>query len=82
MGTPTKTTEASKFEDGNGADGKHYWLTPPDLYAALEMQPGKRPYPMALAEARPLESLYTSTTTVKPSLRCSGALFEREDADQ
>ena len=26
---------ANKFHKGNGADGKHYWLTPPALYAAL-----------------------------------------------
>lgn len=27
--------EANKFHRGNGANGKHYWLTPPNLYAAL-----------------------------------------------
>jgi DNA N-6-adenine-methyltransferase (Dam). len=26
----------NKFHEGSGADGKHYWLTPPDLYAALD----------------------------------------------
>jgi len=25
----------NKFHKGNGADGKHYWLTPPDLYDRL-----------------------------------------------
>ncbi len=25
----------NKFHLGNGSDGKHYWLTPPDLYATL-----------------------------------------------
>ncbi len=25
----------NKFHVGNGADGKHYWLTPPDLWATL-----------------------------------------------
>lgn len=25
----------NKFHVGNGADGKHYWLTPPDLFADL-----------------------------------------------
>lgn len=29
---------ANKFHDGNGGDGKHYWLTPPDLYAALDAE--------------------------------------------
>lgn len=29
---------ANKFHVGNGADGKHYWLTPPDLYAELDAQ--------------------------------------------
>lgn len=27
--------EANKFHAGNSSDGKHYWLTPPDLYARL-----------------------------------------------
>lgn len=26
-------TISNKFHDGNGDDGKHYWLTPPDVYA-------------------------------------------------
>lgn len=26
----------NKFHAGNGGDGKHYWLTPPDLYARLD----------------------------------------------
>lgn len=28
----------NKFHAGNGSDGKHYWLTPPDLYAALDAE--------------------------------------------
>lgn len=28
--------ENNKFHRGNGADGKHYWLTPPKLYEQLD----------------------------------------------
>lgn len=28
----------NKFHQGNGDDGKHYWLTPPELYAQLDAQ--------------------------------------------
>jgi hypothetical protein len=28
----------NKFHVGNGSDGKHYWLTPPDVYAALDAE--------------------------------------------
>lgn len=29
---------SNKFHEGNGDDGKHYWLTPPDLYDELDGQ--------------------------------------------
>jgi hypothetical protein len=28
----------NKFHSGNGSDKKHYWLTPPDLYARLDAE--------------------------------------------
>lgn len=28
----------NKFHVGNGEDGKHYWLTPPSLYAKLDAE--------------------------------------------
>ena len=30
--------ENNKFHVGNGADGKHYWLTPPELYGQLHSE--------------------------------------------
>jgi hypothetical protein len=30
--------EANKFHVGNGEDGKHYWLTPPDVYEQLNFE--------------------------------------------
>jgi hypothetical protein len=41
----------NKFHNGNGTDGRHYWLTPPDVMATLELQYGPFdfdpcPYPL------------------------------------
>ena len=30
--------DENKFHVGNGGDGKHYWLTPPDLYEQLNRE--------------------------------------------
>ena len=39
----------NKFHRGNGDDGKHFWLTPPDLYEQLNLEFGfdfdPAPYP-------------------------------------
>lgn len=37
---PRKKPKDNKFHQGNGDDGKHYWLTSPDLYAQLDARFG------------------------------------------
>jgi hypothetical protein len=34
----TENIEGTKFADGNGDDGKHYWLTPHPLYQQLDSE--------------------------------------------
>lgn len=36
--TIERTQPSNKFWNGNGDDGKHYWLTPPDVYNALDAE--------------------------------------------
>lgn len=35
---PKADTFKNKWYQGNGEDGKHYWLTPPDLYSQLNAE--------------------------------------------
>ena len=34
----SKKPKDNKFHVGNGVDGKHYWLTPPDVYEELDQE--------------------------------------------
>jgi len=38
VGSARMHPHENKFHAGNGGDGKHYWLTPPDLYAQLDAE--------------------------------------------
>ena len=40
MSKKTLNPEENKFHKGNGEDGKHYWLTPPQLLQALTAKYG------------------------------------------
>lgn len=42
----------NKFHLGNGSDGKHYWLTPPDLYAQLDAAKSGVQAPAAVEESK------------------------------
>ena len=33
-----KPPAENKFHQGNGSDGRHYWLTPPDVYQQLHLE--------------------------------------------
>lgn len=33
-----KAPSENKFHRGNGGDGKHYWITPPDIYEMLDQE--------------------------------------------
>jgi hypothetical protein len=36
LGLTVDTPANNKFHTGNGGDGKHYWLTPPEVFTALD----------------------------------------------